>query len=509
MQPHPRVPVAQQHRGRRSAGRRGVAAFSLLPSVAAAILMRLPVLALPLERDEGAYAYIAALWLHGGLPYRDVFDHKPPLLYLLYMPAIIAAMPGAISVRLWSSLLFLIELPLVFLLARHVWDGWSAALATLLYAVAGSTFSLQGLIFNSEQALVLPALVALWALCKAIETPSWRWPVLYGICLGLVALIKPTAIPLLLPLILLARMRGMRGHLSSLALAAAGTVLPWIPMLALWGAAGAWNSVVFALITYNRLYASESVRRWSGAALIDTVAPLGPLLVCALGGIALAGWGGPRRRQRTAIVLWTGAMLGAAILGLRPYIHYYYPALPGLALLTAPVVTMLVRNARRARTSWQRIAAMAAPLALLTILMVPPARDNLHMLGKSPAQQAEALYGIDGREYFGPAAAVAARIMQKTKKGEKIFVWASEPEIYVLSGRMAAARYIYVYPLELVPTAQQALIDQLQRNPPALFVLYHGFMPAGFEELARRQGLQQSATIGGYDIWAASGRAAR
>src|ERR671922_2576087 len=46
--------------------------------------LRGPLHHLPLERDEGAYAVIATRWLAGDVPYRDLFDHKPPLIYVIY-----------------------------------------------------------------------------------------------------------------------------------------------------------------------------------------------------------------------------------------------------------------------------------------------------------------------------------------------------------------------------------------------------------------------------------------
>jgi hypothetical protein len=71
-----------------SAARRGALAPACVEAgvvgalLALVFLARLGALDVPLERDEGAYAYIAAQWRSGLIPYRDVFDHKPPLVYL-------------------------------------------------------------------------------------------------------------------------------------------------------------------------------------------------------------------------------------------------------------------------------------------------------------------------------------------------------------------------------------------------------------------------------------------
>ena len=38
----------------------------------------------PLHGDKEVFRYVGQLMLRGGVPYRDVFDHKPPLIFVLY-----------------------------------------------------------------------------------------------------------------------------------------------------------------------------------------------------------------------------------------------------------------------------------------------------------------------------------------------------------------------------------------------------------------------------------------
>src|SRR6187549_3699600 len=61
-----------------------------------AIALRSALAAIPLERDEGSYAYVAARWLHGELPYQTAFDHKPPGVLAAYA-AILALFGGKAS----------------------------------------------------------------------------------------------------------------------------------------------------------------------------------------------------------------------------------------------------------------------------------------------------------------------------------------------------------------------------------------------------------------------------
>jgi 4-amino-4-deoxy-L-arabinose transferase-like glycosyltransferase len=471
----------------------------LVCAFVATLAMRVPALRLPLERDEGAYATVAALWMAGELPYRDTFDHKPPLMYLLYMPPLVIGGPDAIAIRVWASLLFGLQLPVVYRVGRIVWTPGTAAFAVLIYAIVGSAFALQGAVFNTEQALMLPALVGLWALLRGIENRRRRWPVLYGLCLGLVSLIKPTVVPLLVPLVLLLRAGGVGGILRNTGVMLGGVVLPWLPVVVVWGVSGAWRDLVFALVTYNRLYAAESARGWDIGAVVNVVAPLGALLIYAVGGAALAGWRATPERQRLALALWTLACLAAAVLSLRGYIHYYYPALPGLALLAAPVIARLVVRRQGRMQTW----GVAAALLLAGVLLLPWVRDAAQVSRLDAAAQATRLYGDDGTHYFAAAPAVAAYVASITSPEQPIFVWASEPQVYLFAERRPSSRYIYSYPFDLVPELRTRLVADLQRQPPAVVVLYHGLEPPEWMALARQRGMHLDREIGGFDIWIA------
>ena len=56
-----------------------VAAICAIP-----VALYIPFLTEPLFRDEGFYAAVAQQLLDGGIPYRDAFDNKPPLVFVWY-----------------------------------------------------------------------------------------------------------------------------------------------------------------------------------------------------------------------------------------------------------------------------------------------------------------------------------------------------------------------------------------------------------------------------------------
>ena len=64
-------------------------ALALLALIILTAALHLPLLDIPLERDEGEYAYIAWRLGHNELPYRDWVDQKPPAVFYLYRFALI------------------------------------------------------------------------------------------------------------------------------------------------------------------------------------------------------------------------------------------------------------------------------------------------------------------------------------------------------------------------------------------------------------------------------------
>src|SRR5688572_12300501 len=65
-----------------------------------ALAFGLVSLTYPFGRDQGLYHYVGREWLlRGSIPYRDMFEHKPPGLYILH----------ALSVLLFGQKLYAIR----------------------------------------------------------------------------------------------------------------------------------------------------------------------------------------------------------------------------------------------------------------------------------------------------------------------------------------------------------------------------------------------------------------
>jgi len=461
--------------------------------------MRSPLHHMPLERDEGAYALIAARWLAGDRLYADVFDHKPPLIYLVY--ALAWLLPGGSvgAIRTLATLYMLATGLVLFALGWRLYGRWAAANALAVFLAYGSSLSFQGLTFNTESVMALPALAGCLLLVWSMQRKQLALLGLAGLCAGLAAAAKPVGAILLAPLCLapLLLCWPWRRRLAAAALGLGAALLPLLTIaIALW-TQGALPAAFEALITYNRLYAAESASDWDPSSLWRMWAPmlaLGlPALVGLIATLLKPGW---HTAAHTIAALWGLALLATALLSLRAFPHYYMAAVPWLSLWSGALIVAL------GQLRWlERWPARLLGMALLCALLAPPVREIWPLRTLSPDQQIRTLYGLDGDQFFWPAAEVAAFLAARVPPDQPIFVWAAEPEIYYLARRRPATRFVYDYPIDRLPGARDAVLTTLRQTPPKWLITYRGVRPIGFHPFANDYGYRLQVSIGGFDLF--------
>src|SRR5947209_15796539 len=95
------------------------------------IVVRVRLREMPLERDEGEYAYAGQLILQGIPPYKEVYNMKLPGTYAAYavIMAILGQSPSAIHLGL--ALVNAASIVLMFLLGRQLLDEAAGVVAAV------------------------------------------------------------------------------------------------------------------------------------------------------------------------------------------------------------------------------------------------------------------------------------------------------------------------------------------------------------------------------------------
>lgn len=424
------------------------------------LVLRLHGLSLPLLSDEGEYAYAARVWAEGGLPYRDAFNQKPPMIFAIYRACAALSMNPA-APRVAAMLAVLLTGIALLLLTPKRWSLGARLAAPLAYFVLSTTpVGDFGFPANTE---VFAAAFTAWAAWAVAER---RAAFLGGLLSGAALMTKQTALWPVLAVGLLAVWWGGRRFDAKAGGAFIGgaAVIP-LAWLAYFAAHGGlvffWDCVVAGNMRYAAIAglpaAAEQARFFAfelAPAFLKGSWPAWALAAFGLSGLA-ARW---ENRGELLAMLWLAGGLLAAATGLLLFPHYFLQAAPPLCLAAAYGVARLGAPER----AWAALAALA---------LIPAAAHANFYFGKTrEAVAKDLLYPspLLETEWLG------RRLRERTAPSDTIWVFGSEPALYVYAGRRAATRHDFVYPLTMFPKSLEVLEDELAalRAARPIYVVY-------------------------------------
>ena len=451
-------------------------ALGLVLLLACAVRWRL--LDVPLERDEGEYAYAGQLILQGVPPYRLAYNMKLPGTYAAYaaLMAVFGQTPrgihlGLLVVNLATALL-------VFRLARRLFEERTAAVAAAAFAIFSLSQGVYGVFAHATHFVILPAVAGCLLLLRASDRESA--PALFGagLLFGAAFIMKQHGVFFVLFALvwLLGEEAGRRRARADkdaalvirLAPGAAragwlllGAVLPFGLACALLAAAGVFRDFWFWTFDYAGTYVAQVPPALGLSILaqrLPTVAlPTLPLWVLAGIGLLAPLWHGPARDRWRFTTLFALFSFLSICPGFYFREHYFVLLLPAASLLVGVAVGATGR---------------ALPSAVfLAALLYPVLREREFFLAMTPQEASRSTYGPNP---FPEAAEIARQIRADTVPGDRVAVLGSEPEIFFYAHRRSATGYIYMYGLmEWQPYAhgmQQAAIGQIESSAPKYVV---------------------------------------
>ena len=456
------------------------ARLALLAVLGVVIALRLHVAGVPLERDEGEFAYMGQLILRGETPYLAAANMKLPGTYYAYAGILALFGETAVAIRVGLLLVNLVAIALLYRLGTVLLDEITGAAAAITYAVLSLDPSVLGFTAKGEHFVIPPLLGGLVLLVRTpVPRPS-RTLVAAGLLLGLAVLMKQhAAVFLVFAVLWVVASAGVAGRSAARAALREGAVLAGAALapfgatcLAMW-ASGAFAPFWFWTVRYAREYAAliplavglgELERQ---AARIATASA--PLWILAGVGTSALAWDAPARRHASFLGGFALASLLATVPGLRFSEHYFLLLLPAASLLAGVTVAALARRAAAWAPAAGALVGGGLPLVAAAASLFP---EPVALFRQPPAVVARTVFGANP---FPEAVEVARYLEAHTSPDDRIAVIGSEPEIYFLARRQAAVSYMYVYPLmEPQPFArrmQDEMIAQLERERPRFLVL--------------------------------------
>ncbi len=414
-----------------------------------------------MSRDAGAFLYVGWRWAEGEIPYRDVWDHKPPGIYLLNRLGLEIAphsLWGVWAIE-WLSLFAAVVLSLLVL--RAVFDTPTALVTTFLWAYAFLWLSDGG---NLTQEYALPwqflaVALPLW-LGRGGEKARYLCALGLGLTTGIILMLRQNSVGLAL--------------LSSLgcwfALPRPTRHVPW-KRIAAWALGLAlvlgvtvfyfwrhealydfWDQVYY----FNMLYARERTLKRRIIEVLKglNLFPRPELWVTSVLGYVVAvrvllvqqPKDFPRRYLAAVVLL--GLPLEGVLLALpgRGRVPYFTAMLPIFALASAFLIALVFDRHQWPRP-WLRISAVA--FVLLTLVV------GYGFRYKEIVETAQA-------QVFAPATLRYLRL--HTTEDDTVLVFGAEPEINFLARRRSPTRFVYQYALYRRVYAGEALLNEFYED---------------------------------------------
>jgi hypothetical protein len=439
-------------------------------------------------RDSGVFLYIGWRILHGGVPYRDIWDHKPPMIY--YINALGLALSGS---RWGVWVLEFISLFLAawigFMLVRKLLGTLPAVFSLYLWLVS-MVFVIEGGNLTTEYAL--PAqFLCLW-LASDIQGKTltfWR-AYSIGLLCGIVFLTNQATIGVGIAItlfLIVDRLKSahIKSLLSEMLIIFLGGLTPVALMMGFFVDKGALTHVISDTFFYNLVYASASVK----SRISSLNQGLNIFTKTGLTQLALIGYIATfvsliLRRNTAQYSIpksfgkWVGFSVGAsptpafptpvgmlyrsplwlivlidlpielilASLPGRSYPHYYMSLLPTLALFAGFTIWLILN----------RILLMGIPRIATILLIIGVIVLWFRMLFDPYFSVVEDFKQIDD-------STIAAYIEQTTSSNDSVLLWGAETTTNFLTQRRSPSRFVYQYPLYKTGyTDEKMIIDFLE-----------------------------------------------
>ena len=415
---------------------------------------------MPLERDEGGFAYLGQLLLQGIPPFQLAWDIKPPGLYLAYSAMMAMFGQSAAGIHLGLLAVNLATIGLVFLLTRDLFDPLTGSLAAAAYALLALSPSVLGVVAHATHFTAFFGVAATWVLWRALQSDRTILLLLSGILFGAAFLMTQQSVFLpcfgiLAVFTHYARLRpfAWRKLMARSAVAALGMILPCVTIcLWLWHA-GLFERFWFWTVVYPQQHVQQ-VPLLTGAyrcclSLLAIMGPHWPLAIAALLGVLHVCRAEGAGKARGFLCAYGVFSFLSTCPGLQFRPHYFIVLLPPVAIFSAVAGSQLLDFAQRSMMT-HRSDGRPAPRPWLAIvllvavgaLIVWPQREFFFQ--RTPAQACRAVYGP---EPFVESPAIAAYISRHSTPDQTMVVLGSEPQLYFYAGRHSATGYIFTYAL--------------------------------------------------------------
>lgn len=462
-------PVSTRAQGRGGSAFGFLSIVLLLVFSTAIVVDRLTAPPVSLNVDPSFYAVVSHELLLGKSLYTDVWDHKPPAIFVVYSAAELVFGYSTTTLIILNIIVSLVILFGVYYAGKAGEGGAIAGLiAAAFWVIVSGDFRLESRDPNTEPFINACMVWAFGLLVNFRRKPSGKTTLLLiGLLFFIGSTFKPvvvaTAIFLTAAYIIFSDQK--RQAIREALLMGSVGVAGWITLIGYFAVTGRFSVFYDAMVSYNRYY--------SGDLSANLVAPIHggvgflmdfmtPLAVVGVVGLILSFF-----RNRLIAGLLAAYMASSWIAIALPgrfSVHYFQLWLPPLVVGSGWALGYLASS----KDIRLKVAAVAAGAVVLAMLIFSETGQYETVAARNWTPAVTALNA--GSE-------TAGKINGLLNDGETFFLWGNTPNLYLLTGRRPPAAILFDAHLRESPLSErlsERVRSDLNREQPELLVAETG-----------------------------------
>ncbi len=423
-----------------------------------------------INRDSGVFLYMGWRILNGELPYLDVWDHKPPIIFYLNALGLAIMDNSRWGVWLLEFLFLFLAAFIGFKIIQKAFGTFPAIFSTLLWLLT-LLFVIQGGNLTTEYTLPLQFTALMFAQItfEKQNISVWRW-LLIGAIGAIAFFTKQTAIGIWISIIMFLFIYRLKSHrLKELFFEFLSFLIGLFLVFLFWilffiirgGGAEFWSSA----FEYNLIYSTT---------IVGLSARLRPILfgIFPLTKVGLFQFAGIGYMIGLLLIFYKRDIprnwIPLIVIGLfdlpielilisvsgKTYAHYYMTILPVLALFSAIPIWVIYKS--KLLDNIPNIIKNTLNVCIIILFFWTSLR-----LYKSR---------INSWRHMDTDQAIVSYIKLNTTKEDYVLLWGAETKINFLSQRMSPTRFVYQNPIYNQEYVNEQMIveflnDIIQNNP--------------------------------------------
>ncbi|MGN1159534.1 MAG: hypothetical protein ACI4SE_04990 [Lachnospiraceae bacterium] len=429
--------------------------------------------------DSGVFKYIAFAMTQGEMPYRDSFDHKGPLLYLInYFASYIDFWYGIWVVEFAFMIVTICCLYKTFRLkcSRLI------SMCALLTVTAPLFAFFEGGNLAEEYAMTFIAMSLYIFLDYFLNNNVTIFRlILCGFSCGAVCMLRANMVAVWIVFCVAVIVRCIQEHdyrslWKFIGFFSLGFAMMVVPILILLGCKGVLKDFIDCYLVFNMKYSSPTNTSGRGTILSQKIRVFLMFLnqsVVLLAFLILIYMAYKKKNiLNIANLLYFLLTLLLIAMSGREYPHYAMVLIPALAYPYSILGSYIEQKEEK---SIQTIKFIFAAYILAIITLPTWISQTRIVLTKYESRNAN--------ELSETICSVQEIIEDNTTEQDKITVYGNWDVIYVATKRLSASRYSYQYPISNIdPNIMDEYFEELTDDLPAMIVIAEGFWDERMQE---------------------------